>query len=99
MTGEWQNFSLNIVLIVAWTAQGFLYTGSFTNRKMSTIGIFYWIGAISVAGIMFGDFALALGYTANDYWFLERQHRVINWRYGLVGSQVVVALIMRFGKW
>lgn len=97
MTSPWQNFWLNIALIASWVSLGFLYTGDFTRRWMATIGIAYWVGAISVCGIMLGDFALALGYTAEDYWFLERQWRVVFWRYGLVGGQVVIALIMRFG--
>lgn len=92
----WQNFILDAALITAWVAQGFLHTGNFRDWRTAVIGVCYWISAVSICGIMVGDFALSLGYTNEDYWFLERQYRVVNWRYGVVSGQVVIALVSRF---
>lgn len=96
MTTAWQIVALDFLLMAAWAAQGFAYTGDFRNWRLTTIGIAYWIAALSISCIFVGDVALALGYEAVDYWFLEREFRVLRWRYGIVIGHVLIAVMTRF---
>jgi hypothetical protein len=99
MTPQWENFWLDMILVIAWASQGFLHIGDLSVRdwRLRAIGVLYFLGAISVIAIMAGDFALALGFTQQDYWWLNREYRVVRWRYGLVGTQFLIAIINRFG--
>jgi hypothetical protein len=96
VTTAWQIVLLDALLVVAWGGQGFTYTGDFRNWRLATIGVAYWIAAASIGAILIGDVALALGYDATDYWFLQREFRVLRWRYGIVGAQLFIAIMTRF---
>ena len=99
---QWVNLTtvtLDVVIVLECWSCALWFLGGVKNTLMWALGIGFIFITFGFLMVALGDVALALGFRADDLWFLSRIGRALPSRALWAIAFTLITATLRFGKW
>lgn len=98
LSANWQAVILDLILLLDFFAIALWFSDGMDKPIFRWMAVAFAVIGASYIILTIGDLLIALNYTREEIWLLDRAWRALSWRYGAATGFSIFAGVLRFGR-